>query len=141
MPTDSEVEARRDCAALVATITYFSDHGESDEAIELFAPDATWLRAGKLLKGRDEIYASLSQAHGGSALVRHMTGQPFVRVEGPDRATAVTYYVAYRSETNAPLPLPLETPFSMGEWHDKFVRTPKGWRFSYRETKRLFQRA
>jgi hypothetical protein len=27
----------------------------------------------------------------------------------------------------------------MGEWHDKFVQTAKGRRFSSRETKRLFE--
>jgi hypothetical protein len=28
----------------------------------------------------------------------------------------------------------------MGEWHDKFVRTPDGWRFAARATKRIFER-
>jgi hypothetical protein len=26
----------------------------------------------------------------------------------------------------------------MGEWHDKFVRTSRGWRFAERQTLRVF---
>jgi hypothetical protein len=36
------------------------------------------------------------------------------------------------------VPAPLGQPFSVGEWHDEFVRTEAGWRFSSRRTKRIF---
>ncbi len=76
-------------------------------------------------------------------LTRHINGGTLVRVLDDNNAESVTYYVALHHDPkteNAKLPLPFDPPFSMGEWHDKFVRTPKGWKFSSRETKRLFER-
>lgn len=57
-------------------------------------------------------------------------------------AQAVSYYLLYRyvPDTPAPKPpLPLGMPFSLGEWHDKFVKTADGWRIAHREVRRLFQ--
>jgi hypothetical protein len=62
---------------------------------------------------------------------------------GLDHAEAVTYYLAYHHDpgTASPaFPLPLDPPFSLGEWHDRFVRTADGWRIAHRETRRLFER-
>jgi hypothetical protein len=76
-------------------------------------------------------------------LIRHLVTDTRIIVKDENHAEGVSYYMAVNHDPktkDAKLPLPLE-PFSMGEWHDKYVKTPQGWRFAHREVKRLFQKA
>ncbi len=132
----------QECRDLVIAITQHGDHKETEKAIALFAEDGTWLRAGKPYKGHAEIRSSYGR---GSAtqLTRHINGGTLVTVTDDSHAESVTYYVAMHHDpksADAKLPFPFDPPFSMGEWHDKFVKTPSGWKFASRETKRLFER-
>jgi hypothetical protein len=127
---------------LVIGLTHYGDHREAEKAVALFADDGTWLRGGKPLKGHAEILDSYKR---GSAtqVTRHMNGGTSVTIKDANHAESVTYYTALHHDpkTESPkFPLPFDPPFSMGEWHDKFVRTAAGWRFASRETKRLFER-
>jgi len=133
----------QECRDLVVTLTHYSDHGQHEQAVDLFTPDGTWIRGGKPYTGRSEMLQSFNRGSG-TQVIRHVTSN--IRIEVKDERTAegVTYYIAFNQDPGAAspkLPLPFAPPFSMGEWHDKFVRTPAGWRFSHREVKRLFQRA
>lgn len=135
-------EIEQECRDLVIAITQHGDHRETEKAVALFAADAAWLRGGKPYKGHAEIRDSYKR---GSAtqVTRHIIGGTLVTVRDDERAESVTYYVAMHHDpkvADAKFPLPFDPPFSMGEWHDKFVRTPEGWRFASRETKRLFER-
>ncbi len=105
-----------------------AQHGDADrrqQAVALFAQDATWLRAGRLRTGPAEIAESYAELHDG-AVVRHHLGGTTVQLLGSDRASALTYYLAFRYQPLAgesvTLPAPLLRPFTMGEWHDEFVR-------------------
>jgi hypothetical protein len=127
------------CRELILTITQHVDHGEPEEAAALFAEEGVLARAGKEFSGRDGLVAAYSDPP--SRLVRHINGGTVVTVTDEDHASAVTYFIAYRYETEGEaveLPAPLGTPFSVGEWHDGFVRTEAGWRFSSRRTRRIF---
>lgn len=131
----------QECRDLVTMLTQFGDHGEAENAVALFTEDGTWIRGGKPFKGRAALLDSYRR---GSAtqVTRHVGANTMITVTDDNNATGVTYYIAYHHDpktANPTLPLPLDPPFSMGEWHDKFVRTPAGWRFSFRETRRLFQ--
>ena len=132
-----------DCRDLVIALVHLDDHREYDRAVdELWMPDATWLRGGKLYTGREQIRASFDRATP-TTVMRHLVVNTHVTVIDRDHAEGVSYYITYQNDpgTTAPrFPLPLEAPFSMGEWHDKYVRTPAGWRFAAREVKRLFQK-
>ena len=134
-------QIEQECRDLVTMLTQYGDHREAEKAVALFAEDGTWIRGGKPFKGRAALLDSYSR---GSAtqVTRHVGANTMITVTDENNAEGVTYYIAYHHDpkTASPtLPLPLDPPFSMGEWHDKFVRTPEGWRFSFRETKRLFQ--
>jgi len=142
MDTNERAGIERECHDLVVTLTHYSDHGEVEKAVDLFTPDGTWIRGGKPYVGRAEMLDSFKRGSG-TQVIRHVTSNIRIVVKDERNAEGVSYYVAYNQDpgTDAPkFPLPFAPPFSMGEWHDKFVRTPSGWRLSHREVKRLFQR-
>jgi hypothetical protein len=142
MVADERQRIEQDCHELIISFTHCLDHGESERAVSLFTSDGVWRRAGKSLTGRDQILASLRERKA-TSLVRHFTANIKIEVMDENNAEGVTYYTAYQGDAEtAPLalPLPLRLPLSIGEWHDKFVRTPSGWRIALRETRRLFQR-
>jgi hypothetical protein len=126
----------------VAAVAQRGDRRDTEGAAALFAEDGTWIRGGRTYTGRSgviESYAHLSPTQ----FTRHMSANCVVTVRTPDTAEAVTYYVAYHHDPGVEspsFPLPLDPPFSLGEWHDRFVRTHEGWRIAHRETRRLFQR-
>lgn len=141
MNAEQRKEIEEDCRNLVIAITQHGDHNQVEECVRLFAEDGTWLRGGQAYKGRAEIRKSY--ARGGTAVARHFNGGTLVNVVDDYHAEAVTYYLMFRYDPKVEdpqLPLPLEPPFSAGEWHDTFVKTAEGWRFQSRQTKRLFQR-
>jgi len=136
-------QAKAEIWDLIVTLTHLSDHREDGKAVDLFIPDGTWVRGGKPYTGRAAMLQSFQQGSQ-TAVTRHVTTNARIEVKEDGTAESVTYYVAYRGDpgtAEAKFPLPLGAPFSMGEWHDRFVRTPAGWRFTRREVKRLFQRS
>jgi SnoaL-like domain len=131
-----------ECRDLVVALCQLSDHGEKEKAVQCFTPDGTWIRGGKPFTGRAEMLQSFRGSP--TQVIRHLTSNILITVKDDKSAEGVTYYLAFHTDPGtAPpkLPLPLEPPFSLGEWHDKFVRTPEGWRISHREVKRFFQHA
>jgi SnoaL-like domain len=142
MDSSQRAEIERQCRDLVLAVTQHGDHGEHAEAVSLFAEGGVWIRGGRPFTGSEELLASYG-AEPSSQVTRHINGGSVITVQDEDNAQGVTYYLAYRHNAeseDAQLPLPLESPFSLGEWHDRFVRTDAGWRFAARETKRVFVR-
>jgi SnoaL-like domain len=130
----------QECRDLVVQLTHLSDHGAREQAVDLFTPDGTWIRGGKPFKGRTEMLSSFRAPP--TQIIRHLTSNILITVKDDNTAEGVTYYLAFHTDpgTATPkLPVTLEPPFSLGEWHDKFTRTAQGWRFSHREVKRFFQ--
>ncbi len=128
-----------ECRDLVVQLCQLSDHGEKEKAVQCFTPDGTWIRGGKPFTGRAEMLQSFRGSP--TQVIRHLTANILITAKDEKSAEGVTYYLAFHNDPGtAPpkLPLPLE-PFSLGEWHDKFVRTAEGWRISHREVKRFFQ--
>jgi predicted PhzF superfamily epimerase YddE/YHI9 len=142
MDADEKRRIAAECRDLVISLGVYTDHGENDKAAAIFTPDGEWVRAGKPVTGHARLLASMNDRPP-SLVVRHMIANVKIDVADADAATGVTYYTAYNHDTGAnppKLPAPLGLPFSIGEWHDNFARTPQGWRIARRETKRLFQR-
>jgi hypothetical protein len=138
---DSEKRTiQQQCHDLVIELCHLSDHGEREKSVDLFTPDGTWIRGGKPYKGRAEMLSSFRGSP--TQLIRHMTSNILITVKDENTAEGITYYLAFHNDpgTATPkLPIKLEPPFSLGEWHDKFVKTPQGWRIAHREVKRFFQ--
>jgi hypothetical protein len=129
-----------DCRDLVVRLCQLSDHGEREQSVDCFTRDGTWIRGGKPFKGREEMLQSFRGSP--TQVIRHLTSNILITVKDDNTAEGVTYYLAFHTDPgSAPpkLPLKLDPPFSLGEWHDKFTRTPQGWRITHREVKRFFQ--
>jgi ketosteroid isomerase-like protein len=130
-----------ECRDLVVAWAHHTDQGRFEKTAELFADDATWMRGGKPLKGRNEILANL-QKRASTTVVRHLVAGIRIEVKGADTAEGVTYYIVFGGKAESEpvkLPLPINHVFAMGETHDSFRLTPGGWRIAYRETRRLFE--
>ena len=141
-----EVEERlrieQQCRDLVSAVAQLGDRRDIARAAALFAEDGVWVRGGRHWTGRTEVVESYGRIPA-TQLTRHMSANCVVTVQDADHATAVTYYVAYHHDpgiAEPTFPLPFDPPFSLGEWHDRFVRTAEGWRIARRETRRLFER-
>jgi|SRR5580698_9820998 uncharacterized protein (TIGR02246 family) len=128
------------CAALVTNFCHAADQADGGAAAALFAPDGEWISGRKQVVGRAALSQHFADRKPG-LVVRHLTGPTSVRVDRSDHASAVTYYAVFTGETAEDgRPAPLQLPFSMGEWHDRLVRLPEGWRIARHEVKRLLQR-
>ena len=133
-------EVERACIDLVHRLAQYSDHDERERSADLFTADGTWIRLGVPYTGRDAILSSFKGPP--EQILRHFVTNTVVDIVDDDHAQAVSYYLLYRyvPDSRAPQsPLPLGMPFSLGEWHDKFVKTADGWRIAHREVRRLFQ--
>jgi hypothetical protein len=142
MNADQRTAIEQQCRDLIIAATQYGDHGEAEAAVALFAQDGTWLRGGRSYAGHEQILESYRRAPL-TQVIRHMNGGTRVAVLDDDHAESVTYYLAFSDDpgtADAQPPLKL-SPFSMGEWHDTFVRTADGWRFASRATKRIFARS
>jgi hypothetical protein len=141
MDVKTKREIVDECRDLVIDLVHLGDHGELDAAVDLWTADGTWIRGGKPFTGRAQLLESFKRGSE-TTLIRHLVTDTRITVKDETNAEGVSYYMAvnYDPKTkDAKLPLPLE-PFSMGEWHDRYVKTPQGWRFAHREVKRLFQK-
>jgi hypothetical protein len=138
MDANERLKIEQECRDLVTKLNHYHDHRCADEAAALFAEDGCWIRRERPTRGA-ELLASFKR--GGTRVNRHVGAATLITVLDEDHAEGVTYYLALHHDPGTPdakLPLPFEPPTTMGEWHDKFVRTPQGWRFAQRETRRVF---
>lgn len=138
MDANERLKIEQECRDLVTKLNHYHDHRRAEEAAALFAEDGCWIRRGRPTRGPD-LLASFQR--GGTRVNRHVGAATLITVLDENHAEGVTYYLALHHDpgtADAKLPLPFAPPTTMGEWHDKFVRTPHGWRFAQRETLRVF---
>lgn len=142
MELDERLRIEQQCRDLISALTQRGDRRDLEGAAALFSEDGVWVRGGRPYVGRAGVVESYARIPA-TQVTRHMSANCVVTVVDDDHAEATTYYVAYHYDpgvVEAVLPLPFDPPFSLGEWHDRFVRTADGWRISHRETRRLFER-
>ena len=142
MEAVERLRIEQECRDLVSAVAQRGDRGDTAGAAALFAEDGVWIRGGKPWQGRAAVAESYRRLPA-TQVTRHISSNCVVTVEDEDHAAAITYYVAYHHDPGVPepaYPLPFDPPFSLGEWHDRFVRTAEGWRIERRETRRLFER-
>lgn len=127
-----------DCQQIVIRFAAYLDHGQAQQAAQLFTSDGTWNWNGQLLKGHAEISGKCIRKP--THLTRHIATNIRIDVEDHDHASGLSYFLFYFFKSDAPLVLPMPLPpvYSMGEWIDNYVRTDAGWRLSQRTTARIF---
>jgi 3-phenylpropionate/cinnamic acid dioxygenase small subunit len=128
---------------LVAELTQLADTAPDDELdryLALFTDDATWavLADGEGLstqerKGHQEILEGVRERRaagiqGPGSDTRHAVSTLVVTFETPDTALARCYWHYYTNTSSSAPVLAL-----MGEYRNRFVRTPGGWKLARRE--------
>jgi SnoaL-like domain len=125
---------------LVIEAAWRVDLGRADTLHELFVEDATLTLDDTVLKGWEQIQEwgrSAVEAHTFEG-IRHVCGNMRFFATGDDIAEGITVLTVYfDTEHEAP---GTSVPWTVGEDHDKFVRTEDGWRLSSRRWVSLFER-
>lgn len=132
-------DIEHDCQQLVVRFAHCLDHGHAQQAALLFTSDGTWNWNGELFQGRAAIHAKCVRRP--AQVTRHIASNIHIAVDDQDHATGVSYFLYYhfKGENEFPtLPVQLPPVYSMGEWHDVYVRTAEGWRLAHRSTVRIF---
>jgi SnoaL-like domain len=124
---------------LVNEHAWRADNGRADTIHELYIDDGELAIGPTPLRGREAIleWGRKLVENPPWRSIRHVCGNMRFVSDGPDEAagtTILTVFMAAGSETAT------TQPFSVGEDHDRFVRTEEGWRFVSRRWVELFAR-
>src|SRR5262245_17290837 len=122
----------RTCERLVADYARFVDFGEASRIADLFAADGVWESGDLKMVGRDAVRAGFARREGVTRRVsRHVCTNVAIDVLDADQARGLSYLINYRHDRrdgdDAAAPAPSGHPKFVGEYHDRFVRTPEGW--------------
>ena len=124
---------------LVIEHTYRNDSGRPDTVHELYAEDGVLELQGTTLRGRQAIaeWGRQLVKNPPWRIIRHVCGNMRFVADGPDAAEGITILTVYMvAGPGSATTLPLQ----VGEDHDRFVRTPDGWRLASRRWVELFSR-
>ena len=136
MEANERLSIERECERLVTRYCHYVDHGEAERIADLFTKDGSWCAPGISLQGHEEIRRGCAarQANRGR-MSRHVCSNLLVDVINSDHATGVVYITLYRHDgEEGRRTAPLDGPVAVGEYRDRFVRTPDGWRIAERST-------
>jgi len=131
---------QRACENLVLDYAYYRDRPDAVELANLFTEDARFFFRGNTFIGREKIRARVAAGADGPTF-RHLMSTIKIFPEDADHAHGVSYVTVYTAarassaefvEPEVKAPLPVENFAGIGEYHDKFVRTPDGWKISHR---------
>jgi hypothetical protein len=123
---------------LVTEHAWRVDTGRADTLHELYVDDGV-LDVGTPLRGRAAIHEWGRQLVAAAPwrAIRHVCGNMRFEVDGADAAEGTTILTVFMvAGPGAATTL----PFSVGEDHDRFVRTAQGWKFVSRRWVELFSR-
>jgi len=116
-----------------------NDSGHADTIYELYADDGELDIGTGTLHGHDAIREWGRKLVNAPPwrIIRHAASNMRFVYDGPDAAEGITILTVFMvAGSNAATTL----PWNVGEDHDRFVRTPDGWRFASRHWVNLFSR-
>lgn len=134
----AELLAIHDCQLLLARYAEAVNRRDNDAFASLFTEDAIWRRPGyPPIEGRQAIHAFM-ETQPYPRVIRHVNGHNVITIKAPDTASGVSMTTVYYLEGDHALPVPLERPHMVVEYHDRFSNTSEGWRFAERRTTVVF---
>lgn len=128
------------CRRLAVAYGRFIDLYDDEGVLGLFTPDAVWQRPGQPpLRGQGDIRRFLA-SRDRATLMRHVMSNFMIDVIDADHASGVSYWTGYVAADPAPrMTATARAPFSVGEYHDQYVRGPQGWRIASRTAHYVFR--
>ena len=133
-----DLDADRACERLVIASYSLMDQGLYDETAALFTDDATWVRGGKPVTGRDAILAALHQRPAGD-LSRHLITNVLVTVASDREATATACFVPQRGPKRDHGTVATPPITNVGDLAYRFRRDADGWRISHLQPTMIFK--
>ncbi|MCW2953402.1 MAG: nuclear transport factor 2 family protein [Conexibacter sp.] len=136
--------AERSCERLIVEYCRRVDFGNAGGIADLFTEDGVWSGVELVLDGRPAIREWFVRREGLARRVsRHVCTNIGVELLSDDAAQSSCYLINYRHdrpEGDLRMPAPGDIPKYVGECHDRFRRTPDGWRFTARHVDVAFAR-
>lgn len=149
MSTDNRVDDKavqlvrdeQEIRNLVARLAHLADMDPGlDDYLDCFTDDAVWEFPGNAseqlghsrTEGKDQIAADRRERRadgfqGPGTNTRHVNTTLAVRVDGSDTAEAESYWLFVGDTLGAPVVR------AIGHYHDRFARTPEGWKLASRQ--------
>ena len=137
MDPSEELIIKDKCRELSLRFGRLQDEHRYNDLPKLMTEDGTYTRLGEKLTILDFIEWVGTMPPNKT---RHfVTDIDFSEVREAS-AKGVSYYTLYLygGETNSPYPL--DGPFVVGEYHEKFVKTDEGWKIKSREAQIIFRK-
>ena len=137
MDPSEELIIKDKCRELSLRFGRLQDERRYNDLPKLMTKDGTYTRLGEKLTILDFIEWVGTMPPNKT---RHfVTDIDFSEVREAS-AKGVSYYTLYLygGETNSPYPL--DGPFVVGEYHEKFVKTDEGWKIKSREAQIIFRK-
>jgi hypothetical protein len=136
------LQIERECERLVTRYCHYVDHGAASRVADLFATDGVWRAGPVLMEGMDQLRKGFAAREANVARAsRHVCNNLLLDVIDADHACGTVYLTLYRHDGEpGRTESPLNGPQMVGEYRDRFVRTPEGWRFEERELELDFVR-
>jgi 3-phenylpropionate/cinnamic acid dioxygenase small subunit len=134
-----QISDRIEIDELLARYARALDYRNFDELEGIFTPDATF-DAGGLGSptGPAAIRAMIEGTIGHLDATQHLVGKSVMEFSADgDEAEVRTYLISQHIRESAPGPV--KHYFLGGEYFDRVVRTPEGWRIAYRRLDRLWK--
>lgn len=130
----------RACERLVTTYCHYVDHGEASRIADLFTAEGVWKGPGVRMEGRGQLLKGFGAREAqAERMSLHVCHNFLCDVVDADHAEGVVYLTLYRHDGDPERKVsPLVGPAMVGEYRDRFVRTPGGWRIAERETRVSF---
>ena len=138
MPLDlQQISDRIEIEELLVRYSRAIDSRDFDTLETLFTEDATFDAGGlgcptSAKAIREMIEGTLT----GLDATQHLVGKSLIELDG-DEAEVRTYLISQHIRESAPGPI--KHYFLGGEYADRVVRTPEGWRIAYRRLDRLWK--
>lgn len=120
------------CTQLCVDFANHIDARRYDAWLDLFTDDGILDRMGTVVSGREELSRFL-QARPATVETRHLCTNIRVQLASADEASGFCYVLFFQGPSGGPgEPVIASGPPAVVEYHDRYRRTPQGWRIQER---------
>lgn len=134
------VSDQQDMYNLVIETLWRVDHGEGERCFELWVDDGEiWYEGQRVCHGLEDL-KEWGRHRLPPESVRHLATNLRFHGDGDDRASGSGVEIVFHAPQRRNGPQ-ATLPSLVGEWTFRFVRTEAGWRFSYINFDRIFDRS
>jgi ketosteroid isomerase-like protein len=133
-----ETNCREMCERLSVAFANNIDRRDYPAVLDLFAEDAVLDRVGTIIRGKSALSAWL-ESRPNNIVTRHICTNIDIVQNGPEAAEGRSYFTFYKADATADVG-EIDGPEMIGEYHDTFIWTAKGWRILKRKVVVIFRR-